>query len=459
MAVTAIWAVHNSVKDVLDYAANPEKTENPNADDLKKLMDYAENPSKTEKRYLVSGVNCLPELAYERMMETKRRYGKPGGIVAYHGYMSFKPGEVMPEQCHALGVELAKRLWGERFEMIVATHQDREHLHNHFVVNSVSFKDGAKFRCNKTYHRVLAAASDKLCLEHGLSVIDISKRKNAPYVAYAAEKNGKPSHRTLLKLDIDDAIADCMTPNHLRYALERRGYMYLRGNGYKHPCVIAKEWKRPVRLDSLGEYYSSEAIAKRIFSKRKYDEPYRAKRAPLYDIWNVKRYEKFSTIEIVFLIVLELLGVDTMGNDIRNSNYQQPLSPAMRQEQINISRYLDIVNLINRNDLSTRGKVEEYIMGKESELAELLDARGKIDNRRHRATTVAEKDECSRKRKAMTEEIRKIRHDINLAKGISPIIENLKEKLRIEIETEERLLLEKETKNKEKFRRKEEKER
>lgn len=459
MAVTAIWAVHNSVKDVLDYAANPEKTENPNADDLKKLMDYAENPSKTEKRYLVSGVNCLPELAYERMMETKRRYGKPGGIVAYHGYMSFKPGEVMPEQCHALGVELAKRLWGERFEMIVATHQDREHLHNHFVVNSVSFKDGAKFRCNKTYHRVLAAASDKLCLEHGLSVIDISKRKNAPYVAYAAEKNGKPSHRTLLKLDIDDAIADCMTPNHLRFALERRGYTYLRGNGYKHPCVIAKGWKRPIRLDSLGEYYSSESIAKRIFSKRKYDEPYRAKRAPLYDIWNVKQYEKFSTIEIVFLIVLELLGVDTMGNDIRNSNYQQPLSPAMRQEQINISRYLDIVNLINRNDLSTRGKVEEYIMGKESELAELLDARGKIDNRRHRATTVAEKDECSRKRKAMTEEIRKIRHDINLAKGISPIIENLKEKLRIEIETEERLLLEKETKNKEKFRRKEEKER
>ena len=459
MAVTAIWAVHNSVKDVLDYATNPEKTENPNADDLKKLMDYAENPSKTEQRYLVSGVNCLPELAYERMTETKRRYGKPGGIVAYHGYMSFKPGEVTPKQCHEIGVELAKRLWGERFEVIVATHQDREHLHNHFVVNSVSFKDGAKFRCNKTYHRVLAEASDKLCLEHGLSVIEDPKQKSVPYVAYAAEKNGKPSHRTLLKLDIDDAIADCMTPNHLRYALERRGYTYLRGNGYKHPCVIAKGWKRPVRLDSLGEYYSSEAIAKRIFSKRKYGEPYRAKRAPLDDIWNVKQYEKFSTIEIVFLIVLELLGVDTMGNDIRNANYQQPLSPAMRQEQINISRYLDIVNLINRNDLSTMGKVEGYIARKESELADLLHARGKIDNRRRRVTIVAEKGECSRKRKVMTEEIRKIRHDINLAKGIFPIMENLKEKLKIEMETEERLLLEKGTKNKEKHERKEEKER
>ena len=114
MAVTSIWAVHRSIKDALDYAANPEKTENPNEEDLRRLMDYAENPDKTEQRYLISGVNCLPELAYERMMETKRRYGKYGGIVAYHGYQSFKPGEVTPEQCHALGVELAKRWWGDK---------------------------------------------------------------------------------------------------------------------------------------------------------------------------------------------------------------------------------------------------------------------------------------------------------------------------------------------------------
>ena len=80
MAVTSIWAVHRSIKDALDYAANPEKTENPNEEDLKRLMDYAENPDKTEQRYLISGVNCLPELAYERMMETKRRYGKYGGM-------------------------------------------------------------------------------------------------------------------------------------------------------------------------------------------------------------------------------------------------------------------------------------------------------------------------------------------------------------------------------------------
>ena len=112
MAVTSIWAVHGSVKDLIDYAENPEKTENPHTDELKKLMTYAENPDKTEKRYFVSGVNCLPELAYERMTATKKRYGKCNGIVAYHAYQSFKPGEVTPDECHKLGVELAKRLWG-----------------------------------------------------------------------------------------------------------------------------------------------------------------------------------------------------------------------------------------------------------------------------------------------------------------------------------------------------------
>ena len=241
MAVTSIWAVHRSIKDALDYAANPEKTENPNEEDLKRLMDYAENPDKTEQRYLISGVNCLPELAYERMMETKRRYGKYGGIVAYHGYQSFKHGEVTPEQCHALGVELAKRLWGDKYEVLVASHRDHEHLHNHFILNSVSFKDGEKFHCPPYYHdTVMAPESDKLCREHDLSVIQNPQRKRAPYVAYMAEKKGKPSHRTLLKMDIDDAIADCMLPNHLQFALTRRGYTFLRGKEYKHPCVIAK---------------------------------------------------------------------------------------------------------------------------------------------------------------------------------------------------------------------------
>ena len=257
MAVTSIWAVHGSVKDLIAYAENPEKTENPNADELKALMDYAENPDKTEKQHFVSGVNCLPELAYERMTATKKRYGKCDGIVAYHAYQSFKPGEATPEQCHLLGVELAKRLWGDRFEVVLASHRDHDHLHNHFVINSVSFKDGLKFRCNKMYHRVLAEASDKLCLEHGLSVIKQPMGTKQNRAAHMAEKNGGLSHRAMLRMDIDDAVADCAIPQYFWKALEMRGYTLAKDENRKHLTIMADGWKRPVRLDNQAHQTAS----------------------------------------------------------------------------------------------------------------------------------------------------------------------------------------------------------
>ena len=254
------------------------------------------------------------------------------------------------------------------------------------------------------------------------------------------EKKGKRSHRTLLKMDIDDAIADCILPNHLQFALARRGYTYLRGKEYKHPCVIAKGWKRPIRIDNLGDRYTPEAIEKRILSRREYRTPYYPIRPPLYEIWErCKSYDQHNTVELIFMIVLELFGIDTSGKPMTTESYQEPLSPAMRQEQIYLERYMETVNLINRNDLGSTEKVQEFINDKEAEMAMLLLARNKIDNRRRRATTEAEKDECSRKRKAISAELKTLRHDINLAKGIFPMIDNLKEKLRIEMEQEQEM--------------------
>lgn len=204
--------------------------------------------------------------------------------------------------------------------------------------------------------------------------------------------------------------------------------------------MIAKGWKRPVRIDNLGERYTSESIEKRILSRREYRSPYYPSRPPLYEIWERrKKYDQHNTVELIFMIVLELFGIDTSGKVIQNDNYQEPLSPTMRQEQIYLERYMETVNLINRNDLGTADKVQAFIDEKEAEMTVLISARNKIDNRRRRATTEAEKDECSRKRKAISKELKALRHDINLAKGIFPMIENLKEKLRIEMEQEQEM--------------------
>ncbi len=191
MATTSLWAVRGTIRDVVAYVKDPNKTANPDYD-LKNVLTYAADSSKTEKQYYVTGLNCSPHFAFERMTATKERYGKRGGIVGYHGYQSFKPGELTPEECHKIGVLTAKRMWGDRFEVIVATHvKGSSALHNHFVINSVSFKDGKKYRWQKGSYRQMRRVSDELCRQHQLSIIENPMPKKVPRQIWIAEKQGK----------------------------------------------------------------------------------------------------------------------------------------------------------------------------------------------------------------------------------------------------------------------------
>ena len=135
MATTKIWDIRGRLDRVVDYAKNPDKTKNKNYGEadlqaLRDVMDYVSQDVKTEKQFYVTGLNCSPETAREEMTITKKQYRKEGGMIAYHAYQSFKPGEVSPEIAHEIGVKLAEELWGSRFEVIVATHIDKAHIHN-----------------------------------------------------------------------------------------------------------------------------------------------------------------------------------------------------------------------------------------------------------------------------------------------------------------------------------------
>ena len=147
MAVCEIWDVRGRLDHPIDYAENPEKTANPKYTEadlqaMVDVMEYATNKDKTEQRYFVTGVNCDPTTARDEMMIAKAQWNDESEIVCYHGFQSFKHGEVTPEQAHEVGVKLAQKMWGDRFQVIVATHLNTDCLHNHFVVNSVSFTDG-----------------------------------------------------------------------------------------------------------------------------------------------------------------------------------------------------------------------------------------------------------------------------------------------------------------------------
>lgn len=123
MATTGFWPVKSRLKEVIDYAENPDKTIDKNYvdSDLYAALQYAADDKKTDERMYVSGINCNAKRAYERMTATKKRFGKTGGNVAYHGYQSFQTGEVTPEEAHKIGIETARRMWGGKKLLLLHT--------------------------------------------------------------------------------------------------------------------------------------------------------------------------------------------------------------------------------------------------------------------------------------------------------------------------------------------------
>lgn len=284
MATTSIWRVKGWPGKVVIYAENPEKTANPkfyadrelteqDGQQLSDVIRYAVNSEKTQEtgsedgaplHRFVSGINCSPATARDEMLAVKKRFGKEDGTVAYHGYQSFAPGEATPELAHEIGVKLATRLWGDRYQAIVATHLDKEnHLHNHFVVNTVSFADGIKYhRTKKDYHE-MQTVSDELCREYGLSVIEHPQQgQGKQYGEWRAEQEQRPTWRGLIRTDIDEAIRQAMTERQFFDNLRKKGYEVKIG---KDISVRPPGKERFVRLiRNFGEDYSIEQILNRV---------------------------------------------------------------------------------------------------------------------------------------------------------------------------------------------------
>ena len=286
MATTSIWAVKGWLGQVVIYAENPEKTANPacyekegmtvaQAQGLSDVIDYAAQSRKTGltdehaeiMRHFVTGINCQPETARDEMMATKKHYGKDEGVVAYHGYQSFAPGEATPEMAHEIGVRLAQRLWGDRHQIIVATHLDKaNHLHNHFVLNNVSMVDGRKYyRSNQDYYH-MQKESDSLCREYGLSVIENPKRgKSKHYGEWKAEQDGRQTWRGMVKSDVDAAIRGAMTERQFWENLRKLGYEIKQG---KDISLRPPGKERFVRLcRNFGDDYTIEGIRRRILAQ------------------------------------------------------------------------------------------------------------------------------------------------------------------------------------------------
>ena len=327
MAATRIWSIKGRLDSVINYVTNPEKTDGGRYTDtelqaLTDVIDYAEDEAKTHNKVYVSGINLSPNIARDQMVMTKLQFGKTDKILAYHGYQSFLPGEVTPDIAHEIGVKLAERLWGDRFQVLVTTHLDHEHIHNHFCLNSVSFVDGKKFRGGSKAYWVMRAESDKICTEYGLSVIE-NPGKGKNYAEWKAEQEGRPTIRGQIKDELDEIIKASYTYKDFWRILKQRGYEVK--CDVKYVALKPAYSQRYIRLKSLGENYSEESIQRRIAMARNgirvLDKP-----TPDYNAW-LNKYEptKLHGFKALYFHYLYLFG------KIRKKETPQRISFYMRE--------------------------------------------------------------------------------------------------------------------------------
>lgn len=266
MAYDKIIPIKSRLDHCVGYILDPEKA------DMNRILEYIGNGSKTMTQdgeaVLQTAINCQLETAYQEMQETKQRWRKTGGVLGYHLVHSYTPGEVTPEQAHDLGVEFAQQLLHGRYEAVVATHIDHEHIHNHILFNSVSLLDGRKYRDNfKAYYGDIRGASNAVSRKHGLSVIE-PEGKGKSYAEWDAHQKGKATIRGIIRQDIDAIIGQSFTYASFLSALKKCGYEVKAGTNVKHTAVKPPGSSRFIRLDSLGEGYTEEEIKRRLAQSR-----------------------------------------------------------------------------------------------------------------------------------------------------------------------------------------------
>lgn len=227
---------------------------------LKAAIDYICNPAKTDGSLLISSYSCSAETADIEFAWTRRHAIDKGENLGRHLIQAFAPGEVTPEEAHQIGLELAKEILGGKYEFVLTTHIDRGHIHNHVIWNAVSFTDHKHYHSNKHSYYEIRRTSDRLCKEHGLSVIVPGQEKGKSYVEHQAIRNGT-SYKAKLKVTIDRLLPACADLEDLLHRLQEEGYEIRRG---KYISCRASNQERFTRLKTLGIDYTEEALTARI---------------------------------------------------------------------------------------------------------------------------------------------------------------------------------------------------
>ena len=412
MAATSLWHIKGRLKDLIAYVENPAKTNDPSLQDFFNVFSYAQNPEKTAQGDFVTAINCVKEIALEQMILTKKQFGKDDGYIAWHGYQSFKPGEVTPELCHQIGVQTAKELWGDNFQIIVTTHLDKDHLHNHFCFNSVGYKDGRKYNYSKAERKRYMEVSDRICLEHGLSVIQ--KPKKAPSrPIWEDEKKGKPTRYNIYREDIQKAMYGSRRIDLMIKYLERLGYdVDFTGPKWK---IKLHKYQYFTHLETLNPEWTPEYVREHLGLNTRYGN----RRAEVHfspylpeeyrGTW--QRGKRTTHIYRLYIWWQYQLGILPKGTSYR------PTSPFMKEELRKLDSLDTQLRYMAANKIETLDDLHADLAATEAELEKQEDVRRKLQNKIRRADPQKKEEYRSEKAK-VTEVITELRKRKKMAMAI-----------------------------------------
>ena len=357
MATTSIWSIKNNLKQSINYIINPEKTIN--KDYGKKSYNYLEINTtkynfKNEKVCYVSSLNCSEDNPYEDMKFTKERFRKTDGILAFHGYQSFKENEV-----------------------IVSTHQNTNHIRNHFILNSVSFKTGKKYNNNRTNLAKLRHISDSLCAEYGLSVLD----EDLGYKSTYNHKVLDNDYYKTLKEDLDNVISYSVTLKQVIERLKKLDYQVYTRNGI---ITIYRNGKDKVRIEkAFGDDYSIDNINKRLYLSRQIIFK------PLPQRTIFEEYSKTNKthkgIYGLFLYYCYLLGA------FSKKQPKQYLPYSIRKEIAKLDEYSKQVRFMASKNIETKEDLEYFSKTNYEEYRNLMGKRENLWKKYHRTKSEEDK--------------------------------------------------------------------
>lgn len=388
---------------------------------LDRLINYAINGEKTENKLYVSGINCMPDTAFYEMQNVKKQFFKTKGIECFHGYQSFATGEVTPEQAQKIGVALAQQVWGNKFQVIISTHLNTDNIHNHFVLNSVSFVDGKRFCNTKKDYALMRITSDKLCEEYGLSVL----KKEDKYNKYATSS----LYKELMKDSIDYAIANARDYDEFIKILQNLDYIVTDRNDTL--SIRREPYKRNTRIErQFGNEYSKENIFKRILETQP-EYPYSPNPYLLinrsYNRYNEHKkqsYAKKGSLRWLIFYYEKLFGINT--ENTLKSNVTK-LTPYLIQEIKKMDEFSKQTEFLVKYNIETDEQLLDFKKSTYEKLAPLTSERENLWKKHKRAKTEDEKVKIENQIVEISKKITPISEDIKHSQNILNRMEKIQE--------------------------------